>query len=323
MAALALRDEKLAQQIDASDRRGAMEREKIRNDLPAGMVTHTVTPSGASAKPATTESLFNTLQLNMTPVTSASSHKKPTNKKWKDLKFEFSWSVLQKELEDKLVDEQNEIEQKGEGGEDGDQCGDLDEAAYMSRKDPLEVMSYEKVKAFISSVGEVAKVIGNGQQLTNGLLFDQSIWTLRPKDPRIRGQRVNLRHIVRGRSDVAVLSEDPGEGKILPWMVKFLIEVKTAKGLSSNGSKAEAMVQLIGLNAASERRSPPVVLTNLVQTHSVFYLKLVADVPSPVKYKIYEQKCSSFASAVHYALSICDTSESEDFCRPPTPELED
>lgn len=312
----------LSQQVAGVDQRGAMEREKIRNDLPAGMVTHTITPSGASEKPATTESLFNTLQLNMTPVPSASTYKVDTrSQKGKKWKFDFSWEAVQVQLNEQIAAQAKAAaEAKTDENEGEDLFKDLDDAPtfHVPRKDPLEVMSYKHVAAFLASVGEVSKVIGNGQQLPGGMLFDQNIWTLRQEDPNVSGQRLYRRHIVKGRSDVAVLSEDPGTGKILPWMVKFLIEVKTAKGMSPNGSKSEAMVQLIGLNAASDHRSPPVILTNLARTHSVFYLEL--EEPSPVKYKIHEQHCSSFAAAVHFALSICDSAQSQDFSRPPTPD---
>ena len=107
--------------------------------------------------------------------------------------------------------------------------------------------------------------------------------------------------------------------------MKFAIEIKTVDGmrLSKSGCQREAMIQLIGLNASNERNSPPVVLTNLVGIHSVLFLELTSEPTKPVKYRVCEQKCMTFAAAVHFAMTKCDeASVTGDFSRPPSPVLE-
>ena len=104
--------------------------------------------------------------------------------------------------------------------------------------------------------------------------------------------------------------------------MKFAIEIKTADGMrsSKSGCQRESLVQLIGLNASNERNSPPVILTNLVGVHTVFFLELMSAKTSPLKYCVREQKCKSFPSAVHFAMKKCqEASVTGDFSRPPTP----
>jgi hypothetical protein len=287
----------------------------MQNKFPAGMVTHVLTPSQASAKPGTAKSLFETLQLKQQPLCAESKHYLPPGEsalnKWK---FSWTWKEAQTQMQspsDTQVDEK-----ESDDSDDG-------EAGDTFSKDELEMQSYTPVCEFLEGLGVFAKVVGNGQQLTDGLLYEQDIWTLRQEDPLTHGQHIHLRHVVKGRTDVVVLSEDAGNGPIGRWMVKFAVEVKTVEGMrkSKSGSRSESLVQLIGLNADNPVRSPPVLLTNLASTHSVFYLNLVQ--PSPVRYVIREQPCDSFASAVHFALSICDRRISTDFSRPATPDRDD
>lgn len=291
----------------------------MKNKFPAGMVTHVLTPSQASAKPSTAKSLFETLQLKEQPTRADTEHSLPPNEstlaKWR---FAWTWKDANARL-------QSVTERKpdDENHDDGDNDQDDGEAGDTFTKDDLEMQSYSPICEFLQGLGVYAKVVGNGQQLTDGLLYEQDIWTLRQDNPLTHGQRISLRHVVKGRTDVVGLSEDVGEDHIGRWMVKFAIEVKTVEGMkkSKSGSRSEAVVQLIGLNADNPVRSPPVILTNLALTHTVFYLDLVQT--SPVAYVIREQPCNSFASAVHFALSICDRRISVDFSRPATPDRDD
>jgi hypothetical protein len=300
----------------------AMDMSVLKNKFPAGVVSVVVTPSQASARPDAASSLFDTLQLNRQPVVADDKYSLPKDcgdqEKWR---FRWAWTEGKKQLEIRKANKGGEA-----GGSDDDEGNqDDDDNVTEARdivdsftKDELEITSYNPVVSFLEGLGLFGRNVGNGQNLPAGNLFNQDIWTLRKEGPDVRSQRVYHRHTVTGRTDVVVLSQD-SKGTIDRWMVKFAIEVKTVEGMkkSKTGSKTEAIVQLIGLNASNSARSPPVILTNLAQTHSVLYLDLVREVP--VQYSVMEQSCDSFAAAVHFAMDKCEQQITDEFSRPPSP----
>lgn len=99
-------------------------------------------------------------------------------------------------------------------------------------------------------------------------------------------------------------------------MVRLAIEIKTTSGYmqSADGCVFEAQLQLIGPNAFNTNHSPPVVLSNLAKTHSVFYLAYDNDGWS---YIVKKQKCDWFPAAIHFALQkSLDDPISAEFARP-------
>eukprot|EP00038_Savillea_parva_P004923 m.145081 g.145081 ORF g.145081 m.145081 type:complete len:121 (-) comp11615_c0_seq2:72-434(-) len=112
----------------------------------------------------------------------------------------------------------------------------------------------------------------------------------------------------------------------MDWMVTVLIEIKTVDGMRGSGSacRREAMVQLIGMNAANPHHSPPVVVSNLANTHFVLYLERLPEQKYPYQFVICEAQCSSFAAAVHCALAIAARDPiTQDFSRSNTPPTSD
>jgi hypothetical protein len=301
-----------------------LEMQHLVGSIPKGMITRVITRSQASAHPQNATSLFDTLELEVSlkPPVVPIDHKyqlpEGLGKEWKS--FTWSWQ----EAEKKLAEEPKEDEAEGEDKFDLPAVGDPDYIEGLKGRDPLEASSYPAVVEFLSSVHLVAANVANGNGLPNGLLFNQEIWTQRQQDPRIPGQVVTMVHIVKGRTDIVVLKEQSDE--IRRFKVKFAIEVKTVSGMKSSrtGSRTEALVQLIGLNANNPKRSPPVVLTNLTGTHVVLTLKLKAPSPSAAEYVVEETHCRSFAAAVHLANTLSENpSQSQDFSRPKTPDNSD
>jgi hypothetical protein len=263
-----------------------MELHAVKGQLPSVVVGHKITPSTASREPKAMATILDALSLDAFPT----EKELPDMRVSTGWKFDFKWG--KSAGEDKKADE------------------------------ALEKTSYQPVLKHLKDWGFHAADVGDGARLssTSKFLFQQDVFTLRQQDPRKhRGQRVFNRHLVEGRSDLAILSSDPGEKQLLRHMVDFVIEVKTVQGYSQSktGCIHEAQVQLIGLNAANHERSPPVVLTNLAETHFVLHLDLQTH--APLKYVIYQQKCKSFPQAVHLAKKLAARPcVSADFSRGPS-----
>jgi hypothetical protein len=185
-----------------------------------------------------------------------------------------------------------------------------------------ETASYPPVLKFLRDTCKYsAVVVGNGERLHSGLLFNKDVYTLRKKDPTtVRGQTVWRKNVVRGRTDVVVLRESlPKEAIILRNNVLFATEIKRPQDIakSKSGCLREAQIQLIGLNVDNPNGSPPVILTDLVSVHRVLYV----DVKSGTfAYVIKQITCASFAAAVLTAQILgereCVTAN---FSRPPSP----
>ena len=274
---------------------------EIQESTPKGIETRHLTPSTASQNEPTTTALLRALGLNPDPRQPPPPMYALTGDggEWV---FTFTWPMT-----------------AGAGAGD---AGGRDRA--------LESASYPHVVQFLQGVGCCAYCVAEGERLTGSdkNLFKTDIYTLRPKNPTIHGQPVHKIHTVSGRTDIVVLTRDymtEGHTKIEPWMVKILIEVKTMDAMKRSTSRKpcrrEAAIQLVGINAANYRRSPPVIMTNLANVHYVLYIVRVEGVAH--EYNIIDQECKDFASAVHFALKIADREcVTVDFSRRATPEPE-
>jgi hypothetical protein len=169
-------------------------------------------------------------------------------------------------------------------------------------------------------------VVGAGTHLSSSNLFDVNVHELRSKLGS-HGEHVIFKARLHGRTDLVCCEAGqpiPG-AHILPFMVDFAIEVKTDKsmqGKKQHACELEAMMQVIGLNTCNTIKAPPVVLTNLVKTHSVLYLDRVDE--DPLKYIIVKRSCSSILCACDFARTLSQNTNRQgiarDFGRGPTPE---
>lgn len=143
-------------------------------------------------------------------------------------------------------------------------------------KDPLESQCYEPVQAYVSSAFPDldVKIVSEGESLPHKLLFSEDAFTSRREKPEdVHGQDVIHITNIQGRADIAAF-EKGGEGRSY---VKFAIEMKSPN--RAKNAEREAITQLLGLNIANPYNSPPVVLSNAVMTHRVFYVERLADFP--------------------------------------------
>ena len=190
-----------------------------------------------------------------------------------------------------------------------------------------EVESYRGTIDYIEAnlfVGQTIYKIGNGQGLTNRLLFNTLVHNRKPANLStyaLRQQGFSIPRvmfIIRGRSDLVKLRE--GETEFIPENVEFAIEIKPTYELDnrdlSESAGREASLQVIGLNAGNAQCSPAVVLTDLVKKHYVLYIER----SGPLKHSLQVEQCSSLAAACLRASAIglrkCVTA---DFSCAPTP----
>jgi hypothetical protein len=263
----------------------------IQAALPSGVSVMRLTPTKASEKKETLRSLLSGLRLNDTPV--------PDGEKYDAVGREPEWMAFKFKWRESRVP-----------------------ADLVA----LERTSYGDVVGFLRGLGLAAVDVSNGDHCPERLLFLKDIYTLRQQDPfKHRGQHVTKIHTVSGCTDIVVLSRDfmgQGHTRIMDWMVTVLIEIKTVPGMKGSASncRREAVVQLIGMNAANPTHSPPVVLTNLTKQHFVLYLERLPADEYPFEFEIRERPCSSFAAAVHFALAVAAREPiTRDFSRSTTP----
>jgi hypothetical protein len=263
----------------------SLQMHEIRETLPSVLVGHVISPSEASRKPGVVKTVFEALGLPLEPRNNRTTYELPATC---GLEWNFSWKWQRNVKDDRI----------------------------------LERQSYEPVCNFLNRLCLFAENVSDGQNCVEGLLFNNDIFSQRKENPHtVRGQKVYHHHRVVGRTDIVVLKGER-RGTILRHMVKFAIELKTVEGYrqSSTGCLREAQLQLIGLNAFNTHSSPPVLLSNLAQTHQVVYLAKDAD----WNYDIVVQDCATFAAGVHFAkLKSDENSISEHFARPNTPEQAD
>jgi hypothetical protein len=128
-----------------------------------------------------------------------------------------------------------------------------------------------------------------------------------------------LKYIVRGRTDLVVLFD-------AKWRVgkrnnRYFIEIKTKKGFKLEPCLREAVVQLIGGNAANPFHSPPVLLTDLFSNHYVLFITMVGDPKVELKFELNVFKMDTFGSAIAFVEEKTLTKEpiTRDMARKPTP----
>jgi hypothetical protein len=193
-----------------------------------------------------------------------------------------------------------------------------------------ELSSYEPVYDYVKKVLKLnCHIVGNSQNCGKNLLHAK-LFAQRKRNPfKVRKQLVQEIRTVKGRTDLVVLRERdaPKAGNILRGMIHFAMEVKTPALVttSESGCIREAVVQLLGLNAANTQWSPCVVLTDLVSYHWVLFLTQRS--LEPLKFEVYKQKCVSLRSAVCFATRRVGIEKyvkhsrciSAYFARPPSP----
>jgi hypothetical protein len=196
-------------------------------------------------------------------------------------------------------------------------------SATGGKGDSKEGESYAPLVDYLTTLGLKAVVVGSGQGLPNGHLFNQHVHTLK-KDVTMRsgelrktGDEPRYLYRLSGRTDVVVIA--PEETVVSRQSVRVAIEVKPEYSLNKDESLREAFLQLIGLNAGNAIQSPVVILTDLVKTHYVLFLD--ASMPPLVKYSLKILKFSqiNFALSEASKLSVrpCFT---QHFGAPPTPQ---
>jgi hypothetical protein len=278
----------------------------VKEATPMMVQQHDLTPSSASLHQDETDDLLHKLNLNNVPVLDDNGDKfgLPKDSEFAGVK-EFSWKWS--------MDTKSSSSSSGSSSSSSVKPGQTEKS---------EEESYAPLVQHISDLGLVCVNIANGQRLgKNQLLFNTKIFTLRRKGSMMEhGQTVTYIRRIKGRTDLVVLdSAVPGD--IMINHVHVAIEVKTQSAMTSStsGCLREAVVQLIGLNADNNIRSPAVLLTNLLKTHKVVYLVKVTE--SPLKYELRLRNCLSFNAALNFALTMGKEFESisEQFARPMTP----
>lgn len=193
-------------------------------------------------------------------------------------------------------------------------------------KESPEKCSYLAVMEYLRDVlpNRPSYNVANGQNLFDGNLFDQDVYSLR----QYRSQHGGVVHKLRihGRTDLVMFHENspPLVGnRILRHQVDVCIEIKRPQDMSksSTGCEMEAMMQLIGMNIGNSSCSPVVVLSDLKKHHCVYQLNLKSADEKDVYY-ITKQLCADFGSAIHRATQHRGTI-SINFSRPPTPEQDE
>ena len=169
--------------------------------------------------------------------------------------------------------------------------------------------------------------VDNGRHTIGKRLYKAKVWSLR-QDPNEHGQRIMSRLTVFGETDLIVFCGPPKtqelkkSDKINKSQVRLAVEIKipscmrTVSGRA--GAEREVIAQLLGLNLDSPYTSPPVLLTDLVNRHTLYFVRRVCD--NPLDYEICVQECGTFGQAVSNALSLgTRRGETADFGRPATP----
>jgi hypothetical protein len=196
--------------------------------------------------------------------------------------------------------------------------------------DMLETQSYASVQPFIQELLKTndpachCAVVGNGEHLGDAFnLYDKVLWSLR-STMGAHGETLAFRGSIRGRTDLIVYSGRKLEqqDEILRHRVIAAVEVKMVKAMSSPASTSEcareAIAQLVGLNVDNDSYSPAVVLTNLAQTHKVYFLEMQSQ--QPLQYQICVNSTPTLGQAILFAVQKGSRlAVMKDFARPPTP----
>jgi len=284
----------------------------VKEATPMMVQQHDLTPSLASQHQDETDDLLHKLNLNNVPEADNNGDKfhLPEDSDFARAK-EFSWKW------------KTDTKSSSSSSSSSSSISTNNSSSVKpGQTEKSEEESYAPLLQHISDLGLVCVNIANGQRLgKNQLLFNTKIFTLRREGSMMEhGQTVTYIRRVKGRTDLVVLdSAVPGDIMINHVHVAIEVKTQTAMASSTSGCLREAVVQVIGLNANNNIRSPAVLLTNLLKIHKVVYLKQAS--VSPLKYELRVRRCVSFNAALHFALTMGKEfdSTSEQFARPMTP----
>jgi hypothetical protein len=197
----------------------------------------------------------------------------------------------------------------------------------------IEKDSYPVVEAHLRQNGfPHAYVVADGKKImgSNRELFDVQVFSLRSK-LGVKGEAVTLQARVHGRIDLVVCEQSAEQHYIMRHMVDVGIEIKPGKTKKTDAQvvpkeitfahEMECVMQVIGLCTANCFKAPPVMLTDLVSLHVVFYLTKTED--DHLRFSIQKQYCKSFSSALQFASDLSKDAKrrgiARDFGRGPTP----
>jgi len=246
--------------------------QKRRHDERAAVVVVDMTPSGAVG---TVSGNAPQMFMNMMDALGLAYPEKAAGKKRKSRNANISWAWPRSG--------------KGQGGDKA-----------------KEATSYGPVVEYLKDTWSLhAYNVANGNDCDNGELIRVPLFTMRSKVVSLVKEFVSCRGTVHGNTDLIVTTEVLN-GRHLVHHVRFAIEIKIVSALTSDKGKSgysrEAITQLIGLNMSNNHRSVPVILTDITSTHSVYFFTMQST--DPLKYKIHEQECETFGSAIEFALKM-------------------
>ncbi len=187
-----------------------------------------------------------------------------------------------------------------------------------------ESSSYEPLQQFLMTKNIVSHVIGNGNGLSGGLLYDVEIFSLKPNTSyssdyfRKTNQEPRSLFTLKGKTDLVVLTETGDT--LVNRNIKYFIEIKTVKDFKDE-SLREAVLQLIGGNVGALYRSPPVFLTNLVKSHYVVHIDRIGNPKTKLEFELKILKMNSLGHALLFLEEHTKIggSVTRDFARLPTP----
>jgi hypothetical protein len=167
-----------------------------------------------------------------------------------------------------------------------------------------ESASYEPLLKHLHDHGICAVRVSEGQNLPDGLLYREELWTLkrnttlRCEDLRQIGKESVFKYILQGRTDLVIkkYSNHPlGKSNN-----RYFIEIKRVEDFSEEDSLRECVLQLIGGNASNSFHSPPVLLTNLNKNNYVLYISLMGDPTQYLSFKLNVLRMPSFGVALAF-----------------------
>lgn len=166
-----------------------------------------------------------------------------------------------------------------------------DPVSSKSEHKSKEKVCYEPVRSYVSTCFKDldVRIVTEGQGLDNGLLFSEKAFTSRKENPEVHGQKVLHITNIHGRTDIAAFEKRGSQRS----NVKFAIEMKTPSTMRH--AEREVITQLLGLNISNAYHSPPVILSNAVLVHEVFFVEGLDEFPY---FGIVRGKCKSLRQAL-------------------------
>ena len=172
-----------------------------------------------------------------------------------------------------------------------------------------------------------AVLVSDGYTLPDGLLYREEIWTLKKNtsicsdELRKNDQELKLKYIIQGRTDIVrTRNSKIPLGKSNN---RYFIEIKRVEDFVLEDSLREACLQLIGGNVANTFHSPPVLLTNLANSHFVLYISRDGDPREKLQFQLQVIKMPTFGVALAFLemRTVSMNSVTSHFGCKPTPHL--